>query len=516
MTGGHAAGHAIVPPRRTRSQVALLGLLLIAAALMLPSLGSKGLWIDEADSIYFAEHTWPDLLLRLCDPHPPGYYALLRVFILIGGNSEFVARLPSALAALLAIAALARLTRENDLVPGSPTWLPAALLAMAPLHIWYAQEARMYTPVMLLSLVAAIFAARLARRRRRRDAAGYAIFAAAAMLTDQSALPVLFGLNLFWLLAMRKRLATRAHLRADLGRWCVLQIVAAAPFVLWWAYADNYRRVTTGALYPLTMVRLTLGHWGGLLRTQPWIAFPALGALVIAGVVLIRVWRRRTPLAAGDERRQDLVVSILVWGLILLYGFGTLLSVVPRLYTLKRLTLPLLPYALIAAAWALSHLSSPRTAVVITLLASLAMSLVNVGWVSKPPWRETVAAVEARISPGDVIFIDDLAFPAFAYYFQGDAATHPWTIENLDKLAAAAPAAHRLWLVTQHHQLRYLLGLYPRLDDTGLIWSATWPNIEVRAYDPAQLGPQALTPQAEIPPWMLGLPSPLDEACLRP
>ncbi len=516
MTQTPAARHGITPGGRIRSELLVLGLLLIAAALMLPSLGAKGLWIDEADSVYFAEHAWPDLVLRLCDPHPPGYYALLRVFILLAGAGEFVVRLPSALAALLSIAALARLTRESDLVPGLPPRLPAALLAVAPLHIWYAQEARMYAIVMLLGLTAAIFAVRLAHRRRWADAAGYAISAAAAMLTDQSALPVLLGLNLVWLLVSRKRLAAREHVRVDLGRWGVLQIVAAAPFVLWWAHADNYRRVTTGALYPLTMVQLTLDRWIGFLRAQPWIALAALGALVIGGAVLTHAWRHRVLLALRDRRWQDLVVPMLVWSLVVLYGCGTLLSVVPRLYTLKRLTLPLLPYALLAAAWALSRLPLSRTLVMIILPASLVMSLVNVAWVAKPPWREAVAAVDARIAPGDIVFVDDLAYPAFDYYFQGDAVTHPWTIENLDALAAAAPTAHRLWLVTQHHQLRYLLGLYPHLDRTGLIWSATWPNIEVRAYDPARLGPQALTPQAEIPPWMLGLPSPLDEACRAP
>ena len=112
MNGDTQAGASSVAHPRNWSQWAVVGVVLLTFALVVPGLGHKSLWIDEADSVYFAQHTWPSLLWGLCDPHPPGYYALLKVFVTLGGDSEFVVRLPSALAATLAVAALARLVRE--------------------------------------------------------------------------------------------------------------------------------------------------------------------------------------------------------------------------------------------------------------------------------------------------------------------------------------------------------------------------------------------------------------------
>ena len=212
---GHTVDDASpVPNHHHRSWWTLLAIILVASAFILPGLGHKSLWIDEADSVYFAEHPWPALLFQLCDPHPPGYYALLKLTITLAGASEFAVRLPSALAGILAIAALARLTRELRLPKVYAArlrirpWLPAALLALAPLQVWYAQEARMYALVTLLGLGSGIFVARLTRRWRWPDAAGYTILATAATLTDQSALPVLLGINLLWLLAIAGALAT--------------------------------------------------------------------------------------------------------------------------------------------------------------------------------------------------------------------------------------------------------------------------------------------------------------------
>jgi hypothetical protein len=520
-------GDSATIPRISSPRWAIAAIVLATFALALSGLGHKSLWIDEADSVYFAQHAWGDLIWRLCDPHPPGYYALLKAFIALGGKSETAVRLPSALAATLAVAALARLTRElaNGTLartdggtgialqppmgtgPGTFRWLPAALLALAPLHIWYAQEARMYALVTLLGLGAAICAVRLARRRHWSDAAGYAVIAAAATLTDQSALPVLLGIALLWLHV------TRGRARSERRRWLVLQVAAGLPFLLWWRQAETFRAVSASALYPVTMVRLMVEDTWMLLRRDPWIVLVVAGVAVAVAVAFLLV----TKLSAQSRKPTRTMRGISpAWGIVALYGLGTLFSVVPRLYTLKRLTVPLLPYALIVVAWALTRLNIRRVQLVAILAASLGASLLNIWWVPKAPWREAVAAIDARILPGDIVWVEELAIPVFDTYYSGDAPRRIWRIGELDAVAASSSAAQRLWLVTQVTRLRYLLELYPNLDQAGLVWSGVWPGIEARAYDPTQLLPGALIPQVEIPTWMRDLPSPLDEACRAP
>ena len=302
----------------------------------------------------------------------------------------------------------------------------------------------------------------------------------------------------------------------------MLQVAAGVPILLWWRQADTFRQVSAGTLYPVTMVQLLLEDWWAAVLRRPWIAVLAVVVAIITVLALTRIWKGwlRRAGAATEARPLRLAPAVretvIAWGIVALFTFSTVLSVVPRLYTLKRLTVPLLPYALAAMAWALTSLSLRRSRLSLVLVASLGMSLLNLWWVPKTPWREAVSSIDARLLTGDIIWIDELAAPVFDYYHNGGQPSRPWRIHDLDALTASPPAAHRLWMVTQANRLRYLFDLYPNLDRTGLVWSGTWPGIEARVYDLTQLDPDALTPQADIPTWMRNLTSPLDEACRAP
>ncbi len=364
MNGDTQVDASAVAHPRNWSQWVVVGVVLLTFALVVPGLGHKGLWIDEADSVYFAQHTWPSLLWGLCDPHPPGYYALLKIFVTLGGASEFVVRFPSALAATLAVAALARLVRELTHGTGEPAttalyrrgargrrsatadlWLPAALLATAPLHVWYAQEARMYALVALLGLGAAILAVRLARRWRWGDALGYAAVAALALLTDQSALPILLGVNVLWILYtigtgsrflrasktfQANRLVPRNRTSA-LALWLLLQVAAGAAFWLWSRRADTFAQVSAGTLYPLTMARLSLEQVLAAARDHLPLVIAALGiaalVLVAAIIVALRQMRHAGPGAVPGRNPSLVRHSIVVWGILILFTLGTVASV---------------------------------------------------------------------------------------------------------------------------------------------------------------------------------------------
>ena len=63
------------------------------------ALDSKGLWLDEAFSVWLARQSLPDLygwLLKI-DQHPPLYYALLHGWIAAFGDAAGSVRLLSAL-----------------------------------------------------------------------------------------------------------------------------------------------------------------------------------------------------------------------------------------------------------------------------------------------------------------------------------------------------------------------------------------------------------------------------------
>ena len=124
--------------------VTVLGFLLRAW-----ELGAKGLWLDEAFSVWLGWQPLGELLAWVVkiDQHPPLYYALLHLWIKIAGDSPDNVRMLSAVLGTLTIPVMYLLGRR--LMGTTVGLLAASILALSPFHVRFAQEARMYTTLML-------------------------------------------------------------------------------------------------------------------------------------------------------------------------------------------------------------------------------------------------------------------------------------------------------------------------------------------------------------------------------
>lgn len=143
--------------RRLRGEAAplvLLALLTLIGGLMRRyHLGQQGLWFDEADIVIRARRPLSDLLRNVVDPgeNGPLYTLGLASWIKLAGTSEVMVRLPAAIAGTLAIPAMYGLGRA---LKGSRLGLIAAvLLTISPYAHWYAQDAKMYSLLVLLTIV---------------------------------------------------------------------------------------------------------------------------------------------------------------------------------------------------------------------------------------------------------------------------------------------------------------------------------------------------------------------------
>lgn len=119
-------------------------ILLIALTLRLVAI-NQSLWLDEGINVIFAhELPFKELILNysLGDFHPPLYHIVLKVFITIFGASEISARAASVILGTLTVYIIYLIGKKlYDLKTGL---IAATLMATAPLHIYYSQEARMY------------------------------------------------------------------------------------------------------------------------------------------------------------------------------------------------------------------------------------------------------------------------------------------------------------------------------------------------------------------------------------
>jgi mannosyltransferase len=160
--------------RHARFAAALL--FALGLGLRLYRLGAQSLWLDEGGT--WAEVTgrtgksWQALLAELfsTDAAYPLYHMLLRAWVAFAGDSEWALRFPSALAGAAAVVVMYFAANElaaedqgpktNDQwISGSsvgswslvfgPSGLAALLIATSPLALWQAQDAKVYSLLML-------------------------------------------------------------------------------------------------------------------------------------------------------------------------------------------------------------------------------------------------------------------------------------------------------------------------------------------------------------------------------
>ena len=134
----------------------LLIITTIGAILRLATLSNESLWYDEAYTAFITALPINDMIqATLNDVHSPLYYLILYPLTTLLGHSEYIIRLPSALAGITLIPLTHRLTTKLNLPQPTPT-IAALLIALAPFQIYYSQEARMYTLLMLLTTTATL------------------------------------------------------------------------------------------------------------------------------------------------------------------------------------------------------------------------------------------------------------------------------------------------------------------------------------------------------------------------
>ncbi|HET6351025.1 MAG TPA: glycosyltransferase family 39 protein [Coriobacteriia bacterium] len=147
--GTHAL---LVPGKRLRALVALLAITIVGAALRLWTVTSRGLWLDEASQIgQFNGTVWDTIVSQVGGTHPPLYHICMHFWTHWFGTSEFALRSMSLCVGVVSIpVAYWAATTIYDRRVGL---LTATVVAFSPYHIWYSQEARMYSMMFLFGLL---------------------------------------------------------------------------------------------------------------------------------------------------------------------------------------------------------------------------------------------------------------------------------------------------------------------------------------------------------------------------
>ncbi|HOJ19976.1 MAG TPA: glycosyltransferase family 39 protein [Armatimonadota bacterium] len=434
----------------------IAGLIVVAAALRFWRIGVESLWLDEAASWSFARLPVAELLTRNADPgNPPLYYLALGQWLALFGDSEIALRSFSAVAGVLSVPVIYLLGRE--LFGRRAGALAALLLAFSPIHLFYSQEARQYTPAMFLGLVSAWLFMRAVKTDRWAHWLGAAFFAALAFYIHYSAMLIPAFQGAYALVAARRWRAVGAA--ALFGLLCLPGVVLylAPTFLLRDGYQFWQGHVTPGAL----------ARMGNKLFGKPTSAsdppeIQAACALLLGIAAVYPLW-----LAGRSAKREDtdggrpLLFSLLylLVPMVLFIGLALMKPVWQERYLLVAL-----PGYLLVLAWVLTRQQGARRVLLATILVLLhagGMKAATREW-QKEEWREAVrmmqtAARSARNPDTEVFLTMPFLHLPFDYYSRGNpprtgyprgrAPLTPADTAELDALARRAAQRGTIFVI---------------------------------------------------------------------
>ncbi len=443
MTSATAKARQTAHPQASawRWTAALGIILLVGLAVRLYRLDAQSIWYDEGWSIELAHEAPARALVRLqefADPHPPGYYLLLIAWGRLVGQSVWALRALSVILGGLTILALYDAGRR--LFDRPTGLLAAAFLAIAPAHIVYSQEMRMYT--LLTACLAALLG--LFYHYGTGKAPWKAPHWAALVTLEALALYTHF-FAVFALAALNIWLAARLALRAKkeglrpLLLWLASQGCVLLAYLPWLPVTlQRAATHTTLAQFSPALGPFFTSSWSFLLGghialygREPLyrlFTFLALGGFSLGML----------PLLVRDPRREAVLYLIAQFALPLL-GVYTLMRLRPG-YHPRYVLMVILPLIVLLAregvliprlakgAWPLAALIA---ALWLGAFGLAEYALMTDHYYDRDDARGTAAFLKEHLAPGSVVLMSHSEW-ALRYYLRGSGLTDLYPIVDED------------------------------------------------------------------------------------
>jgi mannosyltransferase len=298
-------------PRWARADLALVATVVVAAGFRLWGFARQSLWYDEWLTAEAAEGSLGHLRWYVTERAgiPPTYFGLMWVWARIAGDGDAALRLPSVLAGIALVPVTYAALREIG-QSRTAARLAALLVAVNPMLVWFSQEARPYSLLVLLGTASLWLLARYWNSGARRDLAIWALVAALAIAFHYIAV-FLVALEAVAVLVWR-RPAWRDLAIGGIPAAVVL--LALAPFgTQQFSQRENHNWIVDFTL----RARMDDSAHGALVGPSPpsrdlWIVVAAAAAMAVV-LVAVRGDRseRRGALLAGGFGLVPAVLAVL-------------------------------------------------------------------------------------------------------------------------------------------------------------------------------------------------------------
>jgi mannosyltransferase len=458
---------AAVPQRwrigllRLDARLLVGGEMALAALLGLIALGRRSFWLDESVSVTLAKADWSTFadIVRTREGNMSAYHLLLFGWVRLLGDSEVATRSLSVIAAVAAVGVLYLVGRR--LAGRGAGLLTAGLLAVNPMLVQYAQEARGYALCLLLVTISSWLFVRALERPTWGIWIAYALVSGLAVYAHFFALLVPAAHLTSLLFAPRRPLPWN-RIASAAG------IFALSLSLLAYLLAENQ---SSG-------IEWAAGNAPGRLFSKIEARLPLAAGLFVLGLALLLVLYRLLRRSFGASLRSSagwpwaftlswlLVPPILVVALAIVY----------KPLFVVRYFIVCLPAAALVVGIGLSRFRARWLAVGAATILAVSLAL-DARWYrtgESESWRDAVRTVVTQARPGDgVLFYAPYVRMPFALYLSRDHPTQPppapvypsqpWGGSEIrfDRyvpvtaglVARGASHSKRIWLVLSHAEL---------------------------------------------------------------
>jgi mannosyltransferase len=448
-------------PRSSRVPLLVTGVHLLSLGVVL--LGARAdflrnsIRLDEAQSLWQTNHSYDSLLQIVAkDVHVPLYHVLLRTWRLVLGPDVETARLLSLVFLLAAVPVFYLVARQ---VLSRPWALFALVLfSCSPFLQWYGSEARMYSMLVLVTLVSQYFFLTLVEQDRTAAWVGYAASAVVGIYTHYFFAFVLAAQGIYVLL-MWRRLP-----RTAIAKMAGVAALVGAAYLPWFLYfrANGSASETRPSLPAPSSVdfsnvysQFLFGFQSDTINTILVSTWPIL---VLGALASVRVGVRL------DRPTAYLVVAAFVP---VLLAFVVSHLVTP--FFLSRYMIAALPALLLLLVKFVGALTKPvaRGLAAALLVATVLGTVVQAANPETPveeDYRRAAQLVEDGATPQDVVVLSSsfTVYP-FEYYYDGAArmATLPlWDRQGPAPAFDPDQLPEQVASLTEGHQYVYLLLSY--------------------------------------------------------
>jgi O-antigen/teichoic acid export membrane protein len=417
----------------------------------------RGLWLDEATSVDQARMSFAGMIsnLRTTDVHPPLYFSVLWVSVRWLGSGELAVRLPSIIAGTLVVPMLYVLGKEAyDRRTGV---VAAAVGSVAPIMVWYSQEARMYALLMLFGVIALWAQVRILNRGGRLVWVIYAAASIALVWTQYFGALQVVVQQLAFLYFIWAR-----HRRGEPVRGLVIGwAVTLAAIIIWlapllpFAYQQFHVNQTAGKGFggPQQVGNATslsgnhLSIYAGIanLLWAVWGYHSNAAMALMAAMWPLGMLFALVLLGRRHQRVTTLLVAAIVIPGVVMFALGT---VKRNLFDIRYLSTAV-PVLFILIARMVTGISKKTVTVVAgtsLVIGTMLVGLIDQQYNGTNPrtydFRQAIEPVEAQVRPGDIISYDPVDLREVVQYY----APKP-VLEPVAALPNQATGGHAVYVV---------------------------------------------------------------------